>query len=87
MDVQGFEMEVLGGGESLLRRGRVALIYSEITLESLYVGQATFAGLHAHLAERGFELVDLYGQARGPMKSIRWCDMLFVNPDALRTRK
>jgi FkbM family methyltransferase len=80
------EFEVLDGGESLLRRRRVALIYSEITFESLYVGQATFAGLHAHLVERGFELVDLYGQTRGPTKSIRWCDMLFVNSDALRTR-
>lgn len=86
MDVQGFEMEVLGGGESLLRRKRVALIYSEVTFESLYVEQTTFAELHARLTEQGFELVDLYGQTRSPSKSIRWCDMLFVNPEALRTR-
>lgn len=84
MDVQGFELEVLRGGESLLRRKRVAFIYSEVSFESLYVGQATFADLYARLTEQGFELVDLYGQTRSSSHSIRWCDMLFVNPEALQ---
>lgn len=86
LDVQGFEMDVLRGGSRLLQSRRIALIYSEVTFESFYLGQTTFGELHPFLTEQGFELVDLYGQTRSAASGIRWCDMLFVNPEALRSR-
>ncbi len=83
LDVQGFESEVLSGARVLLEEERVALVYTEVTFENHYAGQTTFAQLYAMLTQSGFELVDIYGQTRTSHHSIRWCDMLFVNPRAL----
>lgn len=83
LDVQGFESEVLRGARTLLEEARIALIYTEVTFETHYTGQTTFARLHDMLTKAGFELVDIYGQTRTVYHSIRWCDMLFVNPCAL----
>lgn len=83
LDVQGFEAAVLGGAGTLLQEQRIALVYTEVTFEMHYAGQTTFPQLYATLTEWGFEFVDAYGQTRRSNHSIRWCDMLFVNPAAL----
>ena len=83
LDVQGFESAVLAGGRTFLEERRIALLYTEVTFEKHYAEQTTFPQLYATLAEAGFEFVDVYGQTRRNNHSIRWCDMLFVNPDAL----
>ncbi len=83
IDVQGFESKVIAGASELLGQRRIALIYTEVTFESHYKGQTTFSELYAMLIQFGYELVDLYSHTRTTHHSVRWCDILFVNPLAL----
>ena len=57
LDVQGAEMEVIGGGRRALARTRAVLL--EMNLFSQYEGDATFDALHSQMTELGFELVNL----------------------------
>ena len=83
MDVQGFELQVLRGAERFLKEQRIAFIFTEVSFEALYQGQAAFPELYARVSEQGFQLVDLYGHVRNAHHGIRWCDLLFVNPATL----
>ncbi len=57
IDVQGLELEVLRGAESLL--DQVAAVESELSLTPLYEQGATFVDVVDHLDTRGFHLVSL----------------------------
>lgn len=52
IDVQGYTLPVLRGGERLLRGARA--IIAEVSLQPLYVGEATFAETYALLTSWGF---------------------------------
>jgi FkbM family methyltransferase len=52
LDVQGFELQVIRGARETLRRSRA--IVTEVSFETLYEGQASFAALHKELASLGF---------------------------------
>lgn len=54
VDVQGYELEVLKGSGSLLRRFDAILV--ELSFSELYDGQALASEVTSWLAERGFEL-------------------------------
>ncbi len=84
LDTQGFELQVLRGAEEMLGKGSIGLIYTEISFETYYQGQAFFQDLYPALLGHGFQLVDLYGQSRAATHQIRWCDALFLNAAALR---
>ena len=58
VDVQGGELEVLKGGERILREQATAVIL-EVNFTELYSGQASFSELNNYLAGMGFTLVDL----------------------------
>ena len=64
LDVQGFELEALRGGPRTLER--CSLVLLEASLHRLYVGEALFADVQAHLTERGFSLAGLAGGLRDP---------------------
>lgn len=51
LDIQGFELEALRGGEETLRQ--VSAILREVSFIELYRGQCLFHDLAMHLAERG----------------------------------
>jgi FkbM family methyltransferase len=57
IDVQGLELEVLRGAESLL--DQVAVVESELSLAPLYEQGATFVEVVDHLDACGFHLVSL----------------------------
>lgn len=57
MDVQGYEREVLEGLDA--ERGRVALIYTELSLMPLYAGEAKLTEIIDGLAVDGFRCVSL----------------------------
>ncbi len=57
LDVQGAELDVIGGGRRALDRTRAVLL--EMNLFSQYEGDATFDVLHAEMRGLGFELVNL----------------------------
>lgn len=86
MDVQGFEIEVLGGAHTLLAQSRVCLIYCEVAFQGIYEGQPLFEDVYREVTKHGFRLVDLYGHVRARFHAINWCDALFVEPKALSKR-
>lgn len=57
LDVQGAELEILRGGEQLLRRALGFLV--EVWFTPVYQGAPLFAEIDAHLRERGFTLFGL----------------------------
>jgi FkbM family methyltransferase len=54
LDVQGYELEVLRGGEGALRHARA--IICEVSFRRFYEGQPLFAEVAAFLEERGLRL-------------------------------
>jgi FkbM family methyltransferase len=67
IDVEGFELQVLAGGETLLSEGRVRYVYAECVLAPDAVSHHTsFAELSATLQSRGFCCVSYYGESFGP---------------------
>jgi FkbM family methyltransferase len=60
LDVQGFELEVLRGAESFLRR--CAYVYAECSEVALYTGQALFPEVKLFLGARGFRHVQSFNE-------------------------
>jgi FkbM family methyltransferase len=58
LDLQGYELHALRGGEALLRR--TTLVLCEVEFVPLYDGQPLFGDIAAHLRQRGFRLHNLY---------------------------
>ena len=79
LDVQGFELEVLRGGEATLRGARAVL--TEVSFVEIYQGQCLFHELARHLAERGFRLCAL-GEQTDLGKPLLQADALFVAESA-----
>lgn len=52
IDVQGFELSVIGGGENTLRAADFAVL--EVSFIELYEKQPLFADIHARMSELGF---------------------------------
>lgn len=57
LDTQGFEEEVLGGATSVLQR--TAVVQAELSLATLYEGQADYVTVLSRLRDIGFGVVDL----------------------------
>lgn len=74
IDVQGYELEVLKGAESLL--SRLAAIYCECSYVELYEGQALFGDITAYLRDRGFEAAGVFNQAEVGGRPLQ-ADVLF----------
>ena len=64
IDVQGFEDQVLRGGEAMLRR--VEMIVVESSFEVLYEGQPLFDDIYRGLTERGFIYKGALDQSLSP---------------------
>lgn len=80
IDVQGGELDVLRGCESLL--GRFKYIYVELSFVELYVGQPLCRDVIRHLAARGFELAVVNNLVRDRGGLPIQADFLFVCADA-----
>jgi FkbM family methyltransferase len=89
LDVQGAELDVLRGGEELLRS--VTLIFTEVEFVSLYKGQPLFAEVDAYLRSQGFQFHrfhSLAGRAFKPfianqdrnamLSQMLWANALYV---------
>jgi FkbM family methyltransferase len=87
LDVQGFELEVLGGGESVLKQAEVVLL--EAALLPYNEGAPLFQEVVRFMAEAGFAVYDFCGQSR---RETDWAllqtDVVFARNDSpLRQRK
>jgi|SRR5215469_4494526 len=76
LDVQGFELEVLAGAESVL--GRIDWIYTEARLvEGVYRGAPLANDIFVYLNQRGFKLQRMVGVTADDEGNMLECDMLF----------
>jgi len=75
LDVQGYELEVLRGGEACLRHARAVLC--EVSFKTSYSGQPLFADVVSFLNERGFTLHGL-GESTALGAPLVQTDALFV---------
>ncbi len=77
VDVQGYELEVFGGGRETLRQ--TSLIVTEVSFFDHYRGQPRFGDVYEFLRDAGFELSEMfnfsYDQDGRPLQS----DAVFVN--------
>lgn len=62
IDTQGSELMVLKGAEQAIRSTLLAEV--EVSFFRRYEGQPLFADIEAHMADRGFELIDLLNMKR-----------------------
>jgi FkbM family methyltransferase len=77
MDVQGFETEVLKGARQTL--GRTAMIYTEMSLQPLYAGEALFTDLSREIMALGYRCVGLQpGYADAVNREMLQVDGVFV---------
>jgi hypothetical protein len=76
-DTQGFDLEVLRGGERMFAEKRVKLVYLEVTFAPLYEHLPRFDQLYGFLADRGFDLIGLYDFHYRNDK-LGWADALFA---------
>lgn len=79
IDVQGTELDVLRGIESL---DPFDFIYVELSFVVLYDGQCLFDEVRAYLAGRGFSLRGVFNQSVTPAFGPTQADCLFVRNDA-----
>ena len=62
LDTQGFDLEVVRGAESTLRR--VLAVQTEVSFRGIYDGMADFSDAIREFRERGFEVVDFMPVSR-----------------------
>ncbi|GJD23728.1 hypothetical protein RIVM261_086840 [Rivularia sp. IAM M-261] len=68
LDVQGAELSVLKGAESII--GSTLGIITEVEFTELYIGQALFGDVDVYLRKQGFTLFDLSNQHRDIRRSL-----------------
>jgi FkbM family methyltransferase len=83
IDVQGFEDQVLRGGERTIRQASVILM--ETSFETLYEGQALFDEIYQRLRSWGFDFKGNIDQAHAPADGrVLQADSLFVKQGLLQ---
>jgi FkbM family methyltransferase len=81
LDVQGYELEVLKGAETLLRTCQAVLL--EVSLIEINKGAPLFCEVISFMAARGFEVCDFLGIHRRPLdEATNQIDVLFVRRDS-----
>jgi FkbM family methyltransferase len=78
LDTQGFEMEVLRGGENMLGQGRIGVVFMEITFSEMYKGLPSLGEIYQFMTERGFYLVAFY-DFHYQNNRVGWCDAMFAS--------
>lgn len=80
IDVQGYEMKVLNGGERIVRQADVVII--EVSFVPLYKGQPLFAEIYDYLITKGFQYVGSIEQLLSTMNNrILQSDAVFVRKE------
>jgi FkbM family methyltransferase len=83
MDTQGNELNILKGGEELLKRGAIGLIYSEIWFAKAYENQPFYEDIALYLRRFGylpFGLYNIHRDLRLHGQNL-WADAIFVKKE------
>jgi len=79
LDVQGAELLVLKGADTLLSGGAISIVFTEVQFAPLYDGQCFFGEVAEFLRQRSYTLFGLYDLHYGLNGVLAWGDALFVS--------
>ena len=88
IDVEGHEMAVLRGGESMLQGRRVDSILAEATFDRSSRTHTPFRDLDDHLHARGFQVAGIHHRVALVPSRPKWgsyCDVLWLHRDLFPT--
>jgi FkbM family methyltransferase len=83
MDIQGGELMALHGAQKMLETLHIDLILTEVMFAKLYEGGPLFHDISDFLAERNYQLYNLYDLHRGNRGQLTWGDGIFSNQNFL----
>ncbi|NJK92616.1 MAG: FkbM family methyltransferase [Blastochloris sp.] len=79
IDAQGFDLDVLKGGEEMISQGAIPFIYVEITFDKHHTDAQWFLPVHEHLLGHHYHLCGIYEQwYRGSL--LDCCNALYYRP-------
>lgn len=84
IDAQGYELEVLKGGDKALKEIRIILC--EVLFFKHYENQASFEEIYIYLKSKGFMMWCIFGWIIDDNGRPLQCDAIFINsnhPDAM----
>jgi FkbM family methyltransferase len=82
LDTQGFDLQVLRGGETALRA--VSALQTEASLRQIYKDMPHYTETSDFLAARGFDVTGIYPVSRDPLLRLIEFDCVMINRDLVR---
>ena len=79
LDVQGSELDVLMGSETLLEKGNISLVYVEWQVVPLYENHHKYFRIAEFLAGYEYEFFNLYNINEARSGQIRWGDAIYTS--------
>jgi FkbM family methyltransferase len=79
LDVQGSELDVLMGSETLLEKGNISLVYVEWQVVPLYENHHKYYKIAEFLAGFEYEFFNLYNINEARIGQIRWGDAIYTS--------
>jgi FkbM family methyltransferase len=79
LDVQGSELDVLMGSETLLEKGNISLVYVEWQVVPLYENHHKYYKIAEFLAGFEYEFFNLYNINEARSGQIRWGDAIYTS--------
>ena len=79
LDVQGSELDVLMGSETLLEKGNISLVYVEWQVVPLYENHHKYFRIAELLAGYEYEFFNLYNINESRSGQIRWGDAIYTS--------
>ncbi len=81
LDTEGYELAVLRGAETLLRSGRVGMVYTEVNFDRFWNGCALYHHIATYLEGHGVDLFGIYELGAGAFGAARSGDALFMRTE------
>lgn len=81
LDVQGSELDVLMGSETLLEKGNISLVYVEWQVVPLYENHHKYFKIAEFLAGYEYEFFNLYNINESRSGQIRWADAIYTSKE------
>lgn len=81
LDTEGYELAVLRGAETLLRSGRVGMVYTEVNFDRFWNDCALYHHIATYLEGYGVDLFGIYELGTGALGAARSGDALFMRTE------
>lgn len=80
IDTEGHDLQVLRGGEELLRHGAIEALHVEVMFIEHFKGAPGFIEISSYLQQFGYRLFSLYDLKRNSQGQLRFGNALFLSP-------